>query len=395
MDINCHFLTVQGCIKVATMAQRSTVRRRSWGTLRTMRNGRIQASYIHSDGRRYYAPSTFTAKMDAEGWLSNERKLIELDEWTPPEARQAARAVRSITVREYASKWLSERDLAPKTRHLYRELLDGRILPELGDVMMRAVTPADVRAWWVALNAEKNTPTRNTHAYQLLKTIFNTAGDDKVVVENPCQIRSAAKPPKPRDVEALTTAELDTVAESFPAHYRAALYVAAWCGIRSGELRELRRKDIQASTDKMVIKIRRQATYIDNKLEVGPPKSDAGIRDVVVPPHVAVMLKEHMKTRTGHGPESFVFTTTRGLQLSKTAFTKSLKKGVAAVGKPDMRVHDLRHVGATWAAIAGATTKELMARIGHATPAMAMRYQIAAADRDAAIATAMSSLAQQ
>lgn len=49
-----------------------------------MRNGRIQASYIHANGRRYYAPSTFTAKMDAEGWLSNERKLIELDEWTPP-----------------------------------------------------------------------------------------------------------------------------------------------------------------------------------------------------------------------------------------------------------------------------------------------------------------------
>lgn len=246
-----------------------------------------------------------------------------------------------------------------------------------------------------SLNAEKNTPTRNTHAYQPLKTIFNTACEDKMVAENPCQIRSAAKPPKPRRVEALTTDELDKVAESFPEHYRVAAYVAAWCGIRAGELRELRRKDIQASGEKVVIKIRRQAPYVDNKLVVGPPKSDAGIRDVVVPPHVATMLRDHMNARTGPGPEAFVFTTTRGLQLSKTAFTKSLKKGVAAVGKPDMRVHDLRHIGSTWAAIAGAATKELMARIGHATPAMAMRYQIAAADRDAAIAAAMSALAQK
>lgn len=375
------------------MAQRRTTRR-SWGTLRTMRSGRVQASYLQTDGRRYYAPHTFTTKMDAEGWLANERKLIEIDEWTPPEARQAANVAKSITVRDYAEKWLLERDLAPKTRHLYRELLDGRILPELGDVMMRAVTPADIRAWWVTLNAERATPTRNTHAYQLLKTIFNTARDDKLVAENPCQIRSAAKPPKPRDVQALTTVELDKVAEAFPERYRVAVYVAAWCGVRFGELSELRRKDVQVTPEKCVIKVRRQATRVGNALEIGPPKSEAGIRDVVVPPHVADALREHMKARTGRGPESLVFTTTRGQRLSTTAFTKSLKKGLATIGKSDMRVHDLRHVGATWAAIAGATTKELMARIGHATPAMAMRYQIAAADRDAAIAAAMSDLVQ-
>lgn len=376
-----------------TTRKKKASTRRSWGTLRTMRNGNVQASYVHDNGRRYYAKQPFETRMDAEGWLSGERKLIDLGAWTPPEDREATKAVRSITVREYATKWLEERDLAPKTRALYKELLNSRILPTLGDEMIRAVTPADIRAWWVALNADKKTPTRNTHTYQLLKTIFNTARDDKAVAENPCQIKSAAKPPKARDVQALTSAELDKVAESFPEHYRTAVYVAAWCGVRAGELRELRRKDIQISVDKTVIKIRRQATYIDGKLVTGPPKSDAGIRDVVVPPHVADMLRAHMKVRTGRGPEAFVFTSTRGLQLSQTAFTKSLKHGAAAVGKPDMRVHDLRHVGATWAAIAGATTKELMARIGHATPAMAMRYQIAAADRDVTIAAAMSKLA--
>jgi hypothetical protein len=41
----------------------------------------------------------------------------------------------------------------------------------------------------------------------------------------------------------------------------------------------------------------------------------------------------------------------------------------------------------------GATTKELMKRIGHTTPGMAMRYQIAAAERDAVIAERLSELA--
>jgi integrase len=102
---------------------------------------------------------------------------------------------------------------------------------------------------------------------------------------------------------------------------------------------------------------------------VGPPKTDAGIRDVTL------------------------FTTTRGKRLSKTAFTKTVENGFASVGKPDMRVHDLRHVGATLAAQAGATTKELMSRIGHTTPAMVMRYQIAAQQQDAAIADKLSELA--
>jgi hypothetical protein len=45
------------------------------------------------------------------------------------------------------------------------------------------------------------------------------------------------------------------------------------------------------------------------------------------------------------------------------------------------------------AAAAGATVAELMARIGHATPAMAMRYQHASAERDQAIAAALSEIA--
>lgn len=375
-----------------------TTRRRSWGTLRTMRNGRIQASYIYDgDGRRYYALHTYDSKIDAEGWLANERRLIELGEWSPPEARAKLHALRGVTLREYSEDWLKHRDLTPKTRALYRQLLDSRILPNLGDEILRAVTPAKVRAWWSGLG--KTTPTRNTHAYQLLKAIYNTAVDDKAATENPCQIKSAGKPPKPRDVKPLTPAELVKVSESVPETYRAAVLVAAWCGLRFGELIELRRKDVHTEGERMTLKIRRAATVVHNKeaivhntLVVGPPKTDAGIRDVTVPPHVAAILRDHMAKYTGSGPESFVFTTTRGLRLSKTAFTKSVKNGFAAVGKPDMRVHDLRHVGATLAAQAGATTKELMNRLGHTTPGMAMRYQIAAQERDAKIAEAMSKL---
>lgn len=360
--------------------------------MRRLPSGYVQASYVHDDGRRYIAPHTFSTMMDAEGWLRDERKLIDQGDWTAPQSRAEAKALVGITLAEFAEGWLPQRDLTLQTRALYRDLLKGRILPVLGDGPLRALTPAQVRAWWAGLG--NDTPTRNTHAYQLLKAIYNTAVEDKLVTENPCQIKSAGKPPKARDVQPLTPPELVKVAEKVPEAYRAAVAVAAWCGLRFGELIELRRKDISDTGDRMVLRIRRAATLVDNKIVMGAPKTDAGNRDVTVPPHVAEVLRAHMKVHTGQGPESFVFTTTRGQRLSKTAFTKSVKNGFASVGKPDMRVHDLRHIGATLAAQAGATTKELMSRIGHTSPTMVMRYQIAAAERDAAIADKLSELAK-
>lgn len=376
------------------MATRTNNRqRRSFGKIRQLPSGRYQASYADPNGnqRRYTAPRTYDAKQDAEGWLSAESRLIQLGDWTPPDERAETKAAKLVTFREFAEQWLIERDLAPKTRALYRGLLDSRILPVLGDERLSDITPALIRTWWAGLG--KATPTRAAHAYQLTKTVFATAVADKLVSENPCQIKNAGRTPKRRDLELLTLPELQTVTDKMPERYRVAVPVAAWCGLRFGELIELRRKDIARSDKGTVLKIRRAATLVDNVLVVGLPKSDAGIRDVHVPPHVAGLLADHMQAWTGRGPESFIFTTTRGKRLSASAFTKTYKAAVRDVGKPHVRIHDLRHVGAVLAAQAGATTKELMARLGHTTPEMAMRYQHAATDRDAVIAARLSELA--
>ena len=70
------------------------------------------------------------------------------------------------------------------------------------------------------------------------------------------------------------------------------------------------------------------------------------------------------------------------------------EKARAAIGKPNLRVHDLRHVGAVLAAQSGATTAELMHRLGHTTPEMALKYQHVAEGRDAEIAQRLSKLAR-
>ena len=65
----------------------------------------------------------------------------------------------------------------------------------------------------------------------------------------------------------------------------------------------------------------------------------------------------------------------------------------AAAGLSAFHFHDLRHGGNTLAASTGASLKELMHRMGHASPRAALIYQHTTAERDRAVAEALSRLA--
>jgi Phage integrase, N-terminal SAM-like domain len=120
--------------------------RRSFGRLRRGRSRRWQAAYIGPDNALHYAPNTFTAKIDAEGWLAAEQRLISAGDWTAPDQRSAM-AARNPTLAEYAAPWLADRTLKPRTREHYQSLLDRQILPGLGDKPLKAITPVVVRSW--------------------------------------------------------------------------------------------------------------------------------------------------------------------------------------------------------------------------------------------------------
>jgi hypothetical protein len=79
--------------------------RRSWGRIHRERSGRYQASYVGPDLARHTAPATFTARMYAEHWLADERRLIERCDWTPPKVRAARSHTRAQTFGAYAADW--------------------------------------------------------------------------------------------------------------------------------------------------------------------------------------------------------------------------------------------------------------------------------------------------
>jgi integrase len=69
-------------------------------------------------------------------------------------------------------------------------------------------------------------------------------------------------------------------------------------------------------------------------------------------------------------------------------------KATRKAGLEGLRFHDLRHTAATLAVAAGASIRELMERMGHTSPTIAVRYQHVMRGRDAAVADALDRLAE-
>jgi integrase len=371
-------------------------------------SGRYRARYTGPDLERHKGPVTFDTRMDAEAWLVAERALVVAGTWTPPAERiAAARAAQeqALTFGLYAEQWWAERTLSPRTRATYRTLLDRFLIPAYGDRRLEAITPVDVRSWYARLGADR--PTLRAHTYGLLRTILGQAERDGLLLRNPCHIRGAGNVRRAKGIKPLTIEELAVLAEYMPEHRRAMVLLAAWCALRFGELAELRRSDLDLKDG--VVKVRRAVVRVNEdgrvRAFVGAPKSQAGVRDVAIPPHLVPMLKSHLAEHVAPGRDALLFPGADGEHLApatlygRAGSPQRVGHGFyaarQAAGRDDLRFHDLRHTGAVLAAQTGATLAELMARLGHSTPQAALRYQHAAAERDRAIAAALSRLATQ
>lgn len=380
-------------------APRPTTRkrsRRSFGKIKKLPSGRYQASYLGPDGERHNGPVTFLAKMDADQWLAMRQAEIVEHKWKPP--TPAAKTV-TPTLADYSVQWLETRrtrsgePLKPRTRDLYGALLEKQILPVLGAHRISGITADDVDEWYAQLLP--NAPTRRAHAYALLAAIMRTAatGRRPLIAESPCQIPSATNVPRRFEPRPATPQQITVIVENMPDKYRALILIAAWCGLRWGEVSELRRKDLDLRA--MTVRVERAVVWRKGQPTVGVPKSRAGVRTVAMPPNLRPALTRHLKEHAMPGENGLLFPNAAHTgHLHVNTLSKTYHRARRVAARPDLRVHDLRHSAATMAAQAGATLAELMARMGHSTPKSALVYQHVAEGRDRVIADRMALLAE-
>lgn len=410
------------------------------GTIRPLASGRWQAFY-RLEGKTYRAPQTFERKADAQLWLMAERTDRARGAWQDPQEQAG------LTLEEWATTWLASRvDLAPKTRYLYEHSLSTWVLPKLGKLGLRELTAPVVRRWFAQLveataqgakaqpdghktnghparawarahgypvadtgrlspkilaayraaleagqpmprpRREDNTGrTAARNAYSVLRATLNAAKRDGLIENNPCTIEGAGTT-KPAERIPATPQQVADLADHVPKRLRAAVWIAAWSGLRFGELFGLARQhiDLDAGTLRVARALSREGTFTQ-------PKTASSLRTVWLPAFVTDKLRDHMDTYTGPAPDALVFPNTAGGPMRGSYVHLHFRRAAVAIGRDDLRWHDLRHTGATLAYSAGGTIRDVQRRLGHATARAALIYAHAADDGDRRLAEAIHS----
>lgn len=368
--------------------------RRSFGSIRQLPakhgKGRFQARYVGPDGRNYTArtpddrPLTFTTKTAASKWLAKVDAQIQAGTWEP--LGTARPADKPLTLGEYAEQWLDGKNgqLRPSTRQSYRGVLDNLILPSIGDVPLADVSQETVERWWSQMPLDR--PTYAAHGYQVLRAILRSARKRRLISDVP-SIDGAGRTKRSRELRLLEPAELDRLAAELPARYRLLPLLAARCALRYGEVTALRTRDVDLRRG--VVKVARGVTRTRGEWHVSTPKNGRP-RTVPLAPSLVPKVRDHVNDLA---PDDLLFPAPRrdGF-MHAPEFNRMFRRAAEAIGRPDIHVHDLRHFGATWFAMTGATLAEIMQFAGHTTASAALLYQHAATDRAADLAAKMDTL---
>jgi len=309
----------------------------------------------------YYTDFTGARKKKKKRGFTTQREAKEYE-------KQFTLKAQRDTNMTFGSLWeLYWRDVESRirssTKNTKQNNVETHILPYFKDRTVASITVADIREWQNAMLKKRNEKTGAPYAPTYLRSInsqlsaiFNYAVRFQSLGANPChQVAAIGKKRAPK-MQFWTLDEFNRfIAHEAAPGYHLAFMLLYWCGMRSGELLAL-------STNK---KLPDNALdiYETFKREKGEdvytdPKSDNGIRQVLIPEFLAEEWRDYTQALYG------LTETDRIFHFQRTALNKELKRVADLAKVKSIRVHDLRHSHVALLIELGYNSHEIAARIG-------------------------------
>ena len=314
----------------------------------------------------------------AEAEADRDRRRVEVRAGT-------AVVKNSITVAEYLDSWLPKHialaALAPTTQVAYRSKIDSYIKPHLGHMKLQALRSDDIEAFYVTLLTTPSerrgsglAPATVIYVARVLRKALQHAVDVYgILARNPAQSVSlpTAKPIH-RDVWS---------AEQMRAFLLAAqegtlgplLWLLGATGARRGELLALKWANVDL--DAGSLRIVESATFANGQRYEGLTKNKEQRLVYLDQQTVAVLRKHHavqasQRLRAGEKwhDAGLVFCSGDGSPLPPDAPYAAMRVAMAKANVPQMRLHDLRHLHATWLLEDGEPLHVVAERLGHRDP---------------------------
>ena len=310
---------------------------------------------------------------------------VQLEESDPTEARRwyERAAAQDHTGAVYNLGVLLEESDPTQARRWLRTSM-----PTFKDRRLSSISPSDVRSWHGTV--AHGHPSTRAGVYALLRAILNTAVEDRVIGMTPCTIKGGGQKETPSD-------QWLPLPRFVPCSNRCPNGCKWWCCWRRGAPYGVGRSSGYGARtwtwpNGTITIVQTRDVAIGGEWVVKGPKSQAGYRTVAIPPSVISALEGHLDTYVGPDRDDLVLTDDGGEPLHPRTLQRAWVTARDSIGRPELHLHDLRHTGNTWATSTGASTKELMARMGHSTPRARSSTSTATPDRDRAIANALDGL---
>ena len=212
------------------------------------------------------------------------------------------------------------------------------------------------------------------HHYRLLNTIFNTAVQWNLIINNPVE---RTKSPHVEQHETLSlnddeVTQMLQLLEGAPLKYQAAVYIAVFGGLRVGEVTALQWNDIDLQSGKLSITKARQ--YITGIVCIEKsPKNESSKRELKLPvialDKLNELKKEQILERFAVGSrltdESIIFTQSNGKPMSPDTISHWFSKWIAKTDLPQITFHGLRHSNASLLIAYGTNIVTVSKRRGH------------------------------
>lgn len=286
--------------------------------------------------------------------------------WVDPKAGQK-------TVQEFAEGWFpTVLGLRETSKAQLRGSLFHNVLPEFGNLPLSGVTHQHVQLW-VAQQSERLSASTTRKNVFALRRMMQAAVRQGLIKTNPAEHISLPSP-KCSEQRFLTKEEVTRLSEVIKPRYKAMVLVAAYGGLRFGELCALRRQDVDPM--RSTVKVSQTLMDVNNRVSFGPPKTKASVRTVTIPRSVMTELVQHMDNYTSIEADALVFTFKNGTPIRRAWFrTRTWLPALKAAGLEGVRFHDLRHTFVSLWVSLGRNPKEVSKVAGHSSVAFTLdRY---------------------
>ena len=340
------------------------------------------------------------------------------------------------SLREWSETWLTKHlddDASPVTVANYRYLLNSRILPQLGDVLLPDLTPARLTDWLHNLRKDKRKTTRlpddklkrpRREGEQLItdaqaakplsvKTALNYYGCMKTMLAAAVRIglleynpMDRVPRPKKRKKKKATLPEAEVIAllqliiTEAETPLKLAVLLAMLCSLRLGEVGALKYSSVD--WDAGTIAVDRSLKYTPGTgAFIAETKTDAGERVITLPPSMVQILKDAMwqdVMEAQDDPDAWkgdgwIVHSRHGARVNKDTPSKWFRKFADAHGYPELTFHGLRHIHATMLLQHRVDLQSVSSRMGHSDPSVTLRaYADAMPARDQQAAAEMDRL---